>query len=322
MPSTPQRAGWWRFPAPSVLVFTLLMGVFPWVEIGCEGKPKDFEAYNQPNPLTGKAPERKIGQNGKFVYATQNGYQTIWGGASPGPEIAEMQREAEKEAKEMAKKLGGDGKNVDVKVTKDTKTQKNDEEPDSAPLVAVFFALVVVGVGLGFALPPGRVRVFAFGGTVTLAILVLGTQAAIGFPVKNKWEEQTRKEKKQAKEAKDLFGVGMTLDGPKPYCRLTAWYLLTWPFLLVPVGLVATEEALVILSGSGRMVKPKRRGADDDDDEDEDDADRPRKKSRVKDEDEDEEVPPRKKRGRAGDDDEDDRKKTGVKKKSRTYHDD
>src|SRR6516164_1499411 len=84
MPRTPQRPGWWRLPAPSVLIFTLLIGVFPWVEIGCEGKPKDFDELNQPHPLTGKKPSRKIGENGKFVVATQNGYQAIWAGSSPG----------------------------------------------------------------------------------------------------------------------------------------------------------------------------------------------------------------------------------------------
>ena len=50
MPRTPQRPFWWRFPAPSVLVFTLVMGLLPWIEIGCEGKKEDFAKLNDTFP--------------------------------------------------------------------------------------------------------------------------------------------------------------------------------------------------------------------------------------------------------------------------------
>src|SRR5262245_24983272 len=150
MPRTPQRPFWWRFPAPSVLVFTLIMGLFPWIEMGCEGKKEDFAKLNEPNPMTGKKPDKPIGANGKFVLATQNAYQTIWASTSPGPEIAEMERELKKSAK---------GTKVEVK----DKPKNREDEPNAAPLMAIFFFLVVGAVAVGYAVPPGLLRTLLFG---------------------------------------------------------------------------------------------------------------------------------------------------------------
>ena len=162
MSRTPRRAGWWRFPAPSILVFTLLVGILPWVEVGCEGKPKDFEAL-QIDPLTGKKRARPIGESGKVVLATQNGYQAIWGGSSPGPEIREARREAEEKGKEIAKQMGPIEPPPNAPKPAKPAT-KRDDEPDAAPLLAGYFLLVLAAVAAGYVMPPGLWRTLVFGG--------------------------------------------------------------------------------------------------------------------------------------------------------------
>jgi hypothetical protein len=290
MPRTPDRAGWWRFPAPTFLLFTLVVGVFPWVEVGCEGKPKDFEALNQ-NPMGGKKQGKPIGENGKVVLATQNGYQAIWGGTSPGPEIKEMQKEAEEESKKFAKQMGQPQPQVKV----EQKPAKNKEdEPDSAPLLAVYFFLVLAAVAVGYAMPPGVWRSAAFAGVVGLAVMILGIQVAMGLPVK-KQADNPKNGPGIKMQGADGFKMEVNPGGPKPYCRYTPWYYLSWPFLLLPLGLVGVEEALALVGRGGRKTKPKRRYEDDDADDDEDD--RPRRRRRDDDDDdEDDDDRPRRRR--------------------------
>jgi hypothetical protein len=305
MPRTPQRAGWWRFPAPSFLVFTFVVALFPWIEVGCEGKKGDFDQLNQTNPLTGKKPESTIGASGTVVVATQNAYQMIWAGRSKGPEIAAREREMKREAEKLAAKMKDAFKDMrNVKV--DTKNQpkkkeKPEDEPDAAPLMAVFFFLLLAAVALGFALPPGLLRTLIFGGTLSLAALVLVIQTAIGFPLKAKFEEQKGKQSKQMQ----AFGLGNVRAqqgaGPKEFCRVTIWYYLTWPFLLVPLGLLGTEELVALMSGAGKK-KSRRRATYDDEDEEEE---RPRRRRRREEEDEEEDRP--RARRRSEDEDEEDR---------------
>jgi hypothetical protein len=279
------------------------MGIFPWIEIGCEGKKGDFDAYNQTNPLTGKKPSTTIGADGTVVVATQNGYQMIWAGKSKGSEIAAREREMKKEAEKLAEKMKDSFKDLrKVKVeAKDKKKEKPEDEPDSAPLMAGFFLLVIAAVAVGFAMPPGLMRTLIFGGTLSAAVLVLVIQTAIGFPIKEKWDEQKEKQKK----ALGMFADRQT-SGPKEFCRVTIWYYLTWPFLLIPLGLVGTEELLALTAGGGKK-KSKRRAYDEDEDEedrprrrrrDDEDEDRPRARRREKDEDEedDEDRPRRRQR--------------------------
>jgi hypothetical protein len=284
MPRTPQRAGWWRFPAPSVLVFTLFMGLFPWIEVGCEGKKGDFDALNQANPLTGKKPASTIGANGTVIVATQNAYQMIWAGSSKGSEIAAREREMRKEGEKLAKQMKDAFKDVKVEVKDKPKKQKAEDEPDAAPLMAVFFFLVIGAITVGFAMPPGLLRTLIFGGTLSAAVLVLVIQAAIGFPLKAKFDEQ---KDKQAKQFQALGGFGVQQgSGAKQFCRLTMWYYLSWPFLLIPLGLVGTEELIALLTPGGKK-KSKRRAAYEEEDED----DRPRKRRRRDEEDDEDERP-------------------------------
>ncbi len=295
MPRPPQRAGWWRFPAPSVLLFTLIIGALPWVEVGCEGKPKDFEGLQQ-NPLGGKKPTRTIGASGKVVLITQNGYQAVWGGSSPGPELREIQSEMEDQAKEMAKQMGGG--QVPANAPKAKVSTKRENEPDAAPLLGVYFVLVLAAAVVGFAMPPGRWRTIAFGGAAALAVAVFGVQVLLGLPVKNRADDPKNAANPVKIEGAGGFQMNVPNAGPKPYCRYTPWYYLSWPFLLLPLGLVGTEEAIALLAGGGKK-KPRRRYEDEEDDED----DRPRRRSRREEDDEDE---PRKRR-REEDDDEGER---------------
>jgi hypothetical protein len=316
MPRTPQRAGWWRFPAPSFLVFVFLIGFLPWVEVGCEGKPSDFDQMNKQNSSTGKKSGRKFGEDGKFVVATQNAYQTILARSSPGRDIEEIQRQMKAEMEEFAKKAGGTFK--EGKLTAEQEKKKKEEEdknrPDPAWLVAVFFGLVLVAVALGFALAPGLVRTLAFGGSLALAILLLGIQTAVGFPIQTKLEEDLKKNNQKAGAGGMGAPIGSGESKLKPYCRPTPWYYVAWGFLVVPVGLLATEEIIALATG-GRRKKPRRRRDYDEAEEDEDDrprrrrpreedeVDRPRAKRRL---DEDEDDRPRR-RPPPCDDDEDER---------------
>jgi hypothetical protein len=299
MPRTPQRAGWWRFPAPSILVFTLLIGILPWVEVGCEGKPQDFQAWAT-DPLTGKKRGRPIGESGKVVLATQNGYQAIWGGSSPGPEIRELQREAEDMGKEMAKQMGPVQPPPNApKAAKPA--PKREDEPDAAPLLAAYFALVLAAVAAGYAMPPGLWRSAVFGGLVVLAVAAFGIQVALGLPVKKRADDP----KNAANPIKFEGAGGLQMNapnvGPKPYCRYTPWYYLSWPFLLLPLGVVGAEEAVTRLAGVVKK-KPKKRRYDEEEEEDEED--RPRRR-RPRDDDDEEEDAPRRKKRRYDDDEED-----------------
>jgi hypothetical protein len=307
MSPSPQRAGWWRFPAPSVLAFALLMGVFPWIEVGCEGKPKDFEALNQPNPMTGKRPSRPVGQNGTVVLATQNGYQAIWGGASPGPEIREIQKEAEQQAQEWAKQMAP---LVPKGAQQPKKPPKNPDEPDAAPLLGAYFFFLVVAVTVGFVMSPGLWRSLAFLGTAGLVVLLFGIQAAVGLPLKR--QSDAKGAGNLNVQGADGFNMQVpNVGGPQPYCRYTPWYYLNWPFLLLPLGLVGVEEVIGLLSGVGRPRRRRRYDDEDDDrprrrrrydDEDDEDDDRPRRRSRGRDEGNEDEPPRRRRRY----DDEDD----------------
>ncbi|HKI34895.1 MAG TPA: hypothetical protein VKA46_23760 [Gemmataceae bacterium] len=303
MPRIPQRAGWWRFPAPSLLIFILLIGIFPWVEIGCEGKPEDFKQLNE------KKPSRKIGENGKFVMATQNGYQAIWAGSSPGSDLREVQKEMEEEAKKMAApppQQGGRPAKDDKKAT------KNPDEPDAAPLLAVYFFLVLAAVVVGYAMPPGRWRSITFLSTAGLAILIFGIQVAIGLPVKKKADDKPGNAAKM--QGFGDFKMEVQNNGPKPYCRYTLWYYLNWPFLLLPLGLVGVEEVLGLVAGEGKKQKRKRRF------EDEEEEDRPRRPRPRDDEDDDEDETPRNKRRSS--DDEDEEEEERPRKRSRAAEDD
>ncbi len=306
MPAKPGRPFWWRFPAPAPLVFLLLIGILPWVEVGCQGDPKTLDKNNPAAGMPGgKKSDLKVAQDGYFIVATQNGYQTIWGGNSVGRDMRAIQREFEKE---MKPKTGGGGPQPGP-VGPD-KSKKKEDDIGSAPLVAVYFVLILAAAGVGFGMPPGMIRSIAFGGAVFLAALMLGIQTLIGFPLINEFEKKQKKEQENMK----AFGGGPSADAWKPYAKLTIWYYFNWPFLLAPLALVGVEELLNL--GAGKKKKKRRFDEDDEDeddrprgkrrreDEDEDEDDRPRKRRRAQDEDEDEEPRPRRKAAPPVDEDE------------------
>jgi hypothetical protein len=270
MPRTPQRAGWWRFLAPTILLVALGVAIPPALEFGSEGSPRAFEAQNQGREFLG---QKKIGQNGKFVLMTQNEYQTMWGGFSWGPEIAEEQKEAERKVKEWAKehqaeieKLGKDLQKWAKDNGYDTKQKK--EESDAAPLMIGYFLCVVLAVVLGYAMPPGRLRTVLFAGAVVAAGLCFGIQTAVGFPLANKAEKELKEINKVQDGVNGLLRVaGASVEVPKPYVRYTPWFYLAWPFLLLPVGVVAVEEVAALFAGGGKRKKPRRRFEDNDDED-------------------------------------------------------
>jgi hypothetical protein len=284
MPAKPRRPFWWRFPAPSTLLFLLIIGVLPWIEVGCKGDPKALQQNNQGGggfPGAPAAPKKdlKVAEDGYFIVAKQNGYQAIWGGTSPGRDMRAIEREFTKDAKPSRDQSGGN------KQPTGTREKPKDNGPSGAPLIAIYFVLILAAAGVGFGMPPGLWRSIAFGGAVFLAAVMLLVQTLIGFPIADKWE----KDMKQGSEvlAKDW----------KPYSSFTIFYYFNWPFLLGPLALVGVEELLNL--GTGKPKKKRRF----DEDEDEDEDDRPRGKRR-RDEDEEDDRPRKRRRSQDDDDDE------------------
>jgi hypothetical protein len=282
MAASSYRPFWWRFPSPSALLLLLIIGALPWIEVGCTGTEKDIENLNKPGP-GGQKPPARLAEDGRFIFAIQNGYQTIWGGSSPGRDMAIIGRELEKEAKAKGTPTGGTPKTTKGPTAKE---KNKDDEPGAAPLVAVYFVLILVAIGVGLAMPPGLWRSLAVGGTILLAAFLLLLQTLIGFPISTKLDKDMKKEG----QVKLFGGSGSSW---KPYTQLAVGYFLNWPFLLLPLGLLGIEE-LVAPRGKART---KRRRYDE---EDEDDYDRPRRRSRREDEDE----PPRRRRVVADEEDE------------------
>jgi hypothetical protein len=305
MPRTPQRAGWWRFLAPSILLLTLVVAILPVLEAGSEGSPKAFEAMNLGRQMMG---QKKIGESGKFVTLTQNEYQAVWGGYSDGPEIAEEKREAERRGREWLRdhpeeveKLKQMGQEMQKWAKENGLDKQPKEESLAAPLLGAYFGFVILALILGYALPPGRIRTGIFAGTVLVAAALLAIQTVLGLPVYHKTAKTIKDVGNLVDGANNMArAVGVKVESPRPYIRYTPWYYSAWPFLLLPLGLVVVEEAVALLAGIGKK-KSRRSYPDEDDDED----DRPRSRRRREDEDEEDE-PPRKKR-RYQDEDEDER---------------
>jgi hypothetical protein len=296
MARTPQRPGWSRFIAPTILLPTLGVALLPVLEAGTEGSPKAFEVTNQLRQAMG---QKKVGESGKFVTVTQNGYQAVWGSYSDGPEIAEEKREAERRGKEWMRdhpeeveKLKQLGQEMQ-KWAKENGFDKQQakEEPPPAPLLGVYFGFVVLGVLLGYVLPPGRLRSGIFAGMVLVAAALLGAQTYIGLPLYKKTEKEIRSAADLVdKSNKVAHAVGVKVEAPRPYLRYTPWLYSPWPLLLLPIGVVVLEEGAALLAGFAGKKKSKRR-----DEEDEED-DRPRRRRRREDDGDEEEKRPRRQR--------------------------
>src|SRR5438128_2314224 len=107
-----------RFISPSFLAFTLLMALFPWVEVRCEqGVPTPFRAYHS-----------VVDQNAFQIALGDKSINSLPGRINPG---------------------GVQFGNVPPK-------EKLDYAP--APLIGVFLALVLVGGIIGFTVPARKPR--------------------------------------------------------------------------------------------------------------------------------------------------------------------
>jgi hypothetical protein len=275
MPRTPQRAGWWRFLAPTVLLPTLVVGFLPMLEVGEEGSPKAFEMENMGRQMMGL---KKVGESGKLVKLTQNEYQAVWGGSSPGPELAEDQREMERRGREWMRDHPEEVENLKragqelQKWAKENGLDKQQpkEEKYPAPLLGVYFACLAIALILGYVLPPGLLRSSLFAGVVVVAAATLVVQTAMGLPLYTK-SERLVKEAAAAVDGSNKAGraFGVNIESPRPYIRYTPWLYSAWPFLLLPVGLVVVEEGVALLAGGGKKRKSRRRRYEDDEDEEE-----------------------------------------------------
>jgi hypothetical protein len=220
-----------RFVTPAQLVMCVILFFLPWTEIQCPmpagGLNFDFNAPRKAGP-----PE--IAWTG---FVQQSGFQVATGTYSFVDTTLQRMFEAEKGA-------------------------KKDDIP-GAPLLWGYLIAVFVGVGLGFAMAPGKVRKCALVACCILALGSAGGQAAMGFPLKTKLDEEIKKDRgvagvlgPQRGNAKGNFG-----DDLEPRSALKIPFFLALLFALGALVTAVLEPTTPTTSGS------KPRGKYDFDDE-------------------------------------------------------
>lgn len=206
---------------------------------------------------------------------TQSGYQSATGGYSEGDGIAQMRAMKEKQT----------GKRSDDKLDLSDLTDggmgpkppggaKSKKDPDKAPLLWLYLALVVAGAAVPVFLAPARLRgavVTAFAG---LAVLVLVIQLVVGFPLGNVAADAS-KQMQQALDAgkKAGQGGGMAMDPElAEMMKVKSSYLVSFwlTFALLLASLVLGVLQIVLAGSGGGRPRRAREETMDLPDEDDD----------------------------------------------------
>jgi hypothetical protein len=219
MPFDAPRPAWWRLPTPSCLIVVLLLSLLPWIEVGCESKldmNKQLEGFGG-----GKATLTPGFQGGKQIILTQSGVQVSYGGYSKSGILADLPE--------------GDGMGPGGAKSQPGGAKKDIE---AAPLMFLFFVAVLAGIVIGFAMPPGRLRLILVGACVASAVIVLLLQAMIlGFPVANDVA-------KELKNPAPNQGGMMGDNAVTMFVRYTPAYWITWVVLIGSLVPLVLEELL------------------------------------------------------------------------------
>ncbi len=166
----------WRFGSPSTLLFALLLFPLPWIEIQCPsfmtGKNDichPSKSASAPQPVeTGPQTELPDWMGSiwlslfgprRSVLISQSGFQGIGGWWSYGGDIDEDKPQAVRLRREL-----------DVGMT-------------GAPLLGVYFGVLLLGCVAGFAMNPGRRRREVVAAAAAGALLLVAIQFWIGFPL-------------------------------------------------------------------------------------------------------------------------------------------
>ena len=160
----------------------------PWIEIQCP--MPDLGNPNVLGPVGGDAPKKASTKDMKYTsLLTQSGLQIATGEYTmTDPTMRKMMEQA----KELGKQAGGEQKEDKVK---------------KAPLLWLYPIAAIGGIFAGFVMPGGGPRKAMLVICCALALLAVGGQAAMGFPVEKDIKEQ------QAKDQKQGGGAAVAIEG-------------------------------------------------------------------------------------------------------------
>jgi hypothetical protein len=187
---TPQRRrrGFapWSFISPGFLALSLGLAACPWVEVRCEG-----------------------GAAGGRTFASQSGYQAVYGGVSVDP-LLEANARGEVE---RARRL--DGKSA---------RRRKDPDPstDPAPLVGAGLLALVLALLCSLTILPTGPRVAFIVIFTGIGLVCLTVQLAIRFPLEK--QLMKRIEELRARELDSTNDEAATLAAAMFTVRCSAWF--------------------------------------------------------------------------------------------------
>lgn len=172
-----------RFLTPGQLGICLVLFFMPWVEVQCP-MPKGGMNFNL--DVAGKAPPKPAMPEVMWTsFITQSGLQATTGDYSFSDSLM----------RQMAKEKGGQKESI-----------------PAAPILWGYMIAVVVGIGVGLAMPLGGTRKVLLLVCCAGALATAGGQAAIGFPIAKEIEEEMKKDKLGGPN-KGLGGGGLGMGG-------------------------------------------------------------------------------------------------------------
>src|SRR5205807_826832 len=146
--------------SPSLLAFTLVLFLLPWIEVSCEAKasPRRNEPFGE--------------VRGSLSVFYQSGLQSTWGevsinGLLQGP--------------------GGfrlEGQSIPYDTAK----------TDPAPLMIGYGLCLLAGIIIGYSMRSSKLKGFLLGGVCLVASVLLLVQTAIGFPFSKTFEKVLAKQ--------------------------------------------------------------------------------------------------------------------------------
>ena len=196
--------------SPTCLAAALALFLLPWTDLQCSGT----------------------------TVLTQSGLQASYGGYSVTTDDGEQLRQVIEAERDAAEELQGEH------IARKLDLRDRERTLFWAPMMIAYALLLATGTGVGFALRPGRQRVFLLGCCAALALLLLLVQTGVGFPPERLVEAAARMAQRDANALRvEEFPVPEEVDSaeaaaPVVHVRYTPWYWL---------ALAATSASLVAL---------------------------------------------------------------------------
>jgi len=194
-----------RFATPGQLLICVILFFMPWIEIQCPmpdlGNPNIF------GPAGGEPPKKASTKDMKYTsLLTQTGLQIATGEYTmTDPTVRKLMEQA----KDAGKQAGAEQKEDKIK---------------KAPLLFLYPIAAIAGIVASFVMPGGGPRKAMLVICCALALLAIGGQAAMGFPVEKDIKEQ------QAKDQKQGGAVAIEGDGFKTVYKFPFYLALILAF--------------------------------------------------------------------------------------------